>query len=260
MTECKVCHSAIDASFQTNAMYDYGVECKDCHMPFASKSANQLGEFEGDIQTHIFHINTDPDANMFTEDGAFVALGDDGQAAVTLDFACKRCHMTTEMTELAKFAKNFHDPNLDEVGLNPGLTGTWWNADRAGEGFVLEFGLSNGVLTLFASFYTYDSEGNQAWLTVQPSAPGLATSGTTAAVDVFITDGPMWGDDFDTADVNLTQWGTGTFTFSSCGAASVTLTPNQAMIDMGYTAQTFALTRDLLESGIQCPTFVNNAN
>lgn len=44
------------------------------------------------------------------------------------------------------------------------------------------------------------------------------------------------------------------------GAATVTLTPNQAMIDMGYTEQTFALTRDLLDSGIQCPTFVNNAN
>ena len=258
--ECSVCHSSIEESFAKTSMYDYGVECKDCHMPFATKSAVPLGPHKGDLQTHIFYIDTDPAGNMFTEDGSLVALDDNGKGAVTMDFVCQRCHETASLTELAKFAKNFHDPNLDEVGLNPGLTGTWWNADRAGEGFVLEFGLSNGVLTLFASFYTYDSEGNQAWLTVQPSAPGLATTGTTAAVDVFITDGPMWGDDFDTGDVDLKQWGTGTFTFSSCGAATVTLTPNQAMIDMGYTEQTFALTRDLLESGIQCPTFVNNAN
>jgi hypothetical protein len=31
-------------------------------------------------------------------------------------------------------------------------------------------------------------------------------------------------------------------------------------MDEGFTAQTFALTRDLLDSGIQCPTFVNYAN
>ncbi|MEE8495725.1 MAG: hypothetical protein V3S21_04535 [Xanthomonadales bacterium] len=258
--ECSVCHGSIAASYETHAMADYGVECKDCHMPFATKSAQALGPHQGDLQTHIFYINTDPEANMFTEDGAFVALEDNGKAAVTLDFACQRCHQTADLNELAKFAKNFHDQNLDEIGLNAGLTGTWWNAGRAGEGFVLEFGLSNGTLTLFAAFYTYDNMGNQAWLTAQPADPGLATSGTTANVDVSITDGPMWGDDYDSADVNLTQWGTGTFTFTSCGAASVTLTPNQAMIDLGYTAQTHTLTRDLLESGIQCPTFVNNAN
>jgi len=259
VTECSDCHSSIAASYATHAMADYGVECEDCHMPFATKSAKALGPHQGDLKTHIFYINTDPAASMFTEDGGLVALDDNGKGAVTMDFACQRCHVTADLNELAKFARNFHDQNLDEIGLNAGLTGTWWKADRAGEGFVLEFGYVNGVLTLFASFYTYDSLGSQIWLTAQPTAPGLATSGTTAAVDVFITDGPMWGDDYDKDDVILTQWGTGTFSFPSCSAGSVSLMPNQAMQDEGFTDLSYDLTRDLFESGIQCPTFVNNA-
>jgi hypothetical protein len=237
-------------------MADYGVECKDCHMPFATKSANKLGPFEGDLQTHIFYINTDPDASMFNEAGDFVALDENGKAAVTLDFACKRCHETADMDELAKFAKNFHAQSLDEIGLNPGLSGHWWGGvSRDGEGFLLDFSYSNGELILIASFYTYDSEGNQVWLI----ASGPATTGTTATVSVRITDGPMWGDDFDPNSLNSTPWGTADFTFPSCEAGTVILMPNEAMKSVGYTDFGYDLNRDVTVSGIQCPTFVNNA-
>lgn len=56
---CENCHVAIATSYASNPMADYGVECKDCHMPYATKSANQLGPYEGDLQTHLFYINTD---------------------------------------------------------------------------------------------------------------------------------------------------------------------------------------------------------
>ncbi|MHC4961158.1 MAG: c-type cytochrome [Planctomycetota bacterium] len=140
---------------------------------------------------------------------------------------------------------------LQELGgtgfaMNPGLTGTWWNAARSGEGFVLEFGFSNDTLTLFASFYTYDNMGNQVWLTAQSTA----MDGTSATVNVFISDGPMWGDDYDPADVNLVQWGTGTFTFPSCTAGSVSLTPSTE----GFSDLAYDLTRDAIVSGIACPT------
>jgi hypothetical protein len=257
--ECSVCHGGIAASFAKTSMSDYGVECKDCHMPFATKSAQPTGPHAGDLQTHIFYINTDPTANMFTEDGLFVALDSNGKCAVTMDFACQRCHETAALTELAKFAKDFHaaDKSLEDIGLNPGLTGTWWNSDRAGEGFLLEFGAApaTGALTLFFSFYTYDSLGNQVWLVGNGPAP----SGTSITVNVNITDGAMWGADFDTADVVSELWGTATFDFPTCSSASVSLAPNQDMVDAGFADLSYDLTRDLLESGIQCPTFVNNA-
>lgn len=257
--QCDVCHSDLAESFAANPMAGYGVECKDCHMPFATKSANQLGPFEGDLQTHIFYINTDADANMFTEAGDFVALDENGKAAVTLDFACKRCHETADMSDLAKFAKNFHDPDqgLDEIGLNPGLTGHWWGgADRDGEGFLFDFSFNGkGELIAIASFYTYDDMGNQVWLL----ATGPVTEGTTTVdVDVFITEGRLWGDAYVPTDGSTPQWGTGTFTFPSCAAGSFTLMPNETYMAEGFTDIGYDLNRDILTPGIACPTFANN--
>jgi hypothetical protein len=138
--------------------------------------------------------------------------------------------------------------------LNPGLTGTWWNADRPGEGFLLEFGYSSGALTLFASFYTFDDMGNQAWLVAQPTGGALPASGTDVPVDVFLVTGPMWGDDFDPNDRNVMAWGTGMFSFPGCATGSVTLTPGAEAIARGYTELSYGLRRDLLTPGVACPT------
>jgi hypothetical protein len=242
-------------SYSKTSMFDYGVECKDCHMPYATKSAKALGPHQGDLQTHIFYIDTDPEANMFTEDGGFVVLDDNGKAKVTMDFACQRCHETASLDQLALYAEDFHSENksLEDIGLDPGLTGTWWNASRSGEGILLEVGYINGSLFMFASFYTYGTDGEQVWLTAQMSSQ----DGTTANVNVFMPTGGQWGDAFDPADVTATAWGTGTFTFPTCSGGSFNVMPNQAMIDMGFTNLAYDITRTL-ESGISCPTFVNN--
>jgi hypothetical protein len=231
-------------------MADYGVECKDCHMPYATKSAKALGPHQGDLQTHIFYIDTDPTANMFTEDGDFVVLDDDGKAKVTMDFACQRCHETASLDELALFAKGFHDPNktLADIGLDPGLSGTWWNPAKAGEGFLLEVDANK---FLYASFYTYGPDGEQTWLVA-----ALDTSaGTTANVKVYIPTGGTW-DDPSGAETG-TEWGIGTFMFPTCTSGSVSLTPNATMQGMGFTALAYDLER-ILPPGIACPTFVNN--
>jgi hypothetical protein len=62
---------------------------------------------------------------------------------------------------------------------------------------------------MFASFYTYGTDGEQVWLTAQMSSQ----DGTTANVNVFMPTGGQWGDAFDPADVTATAWGTGTFTY-----------------------------------------------
>ena len=260
--ECSACHPSKVESFEaSHSMAGYGVSCEDCHMPYATKSANQLGPFEGDLQTHIFYIDTDADANMFTEDGSLVVLDDEGKAAVTLDFACKRCHETAEMAELGRHAKNFHGDDtsvsqLEYVGINPGLTGNWWGGqDRDGEGFLLEVAESSGALTLIVSFYTYDDAGNQVYLI----AAGPATTGMTSDVNVYITEGRNWGAAFDPADGATTQWGTGTFEFPSCDVGTFSLTPNATYVAEGFTDLTYDLSRDITVSKIACPTFSNSA-
>ena len=251
-------------------MAGYGVECKDCHMPYATKSANQLGPFEGDLQTHLFYINTDDQASMFTEAGDYVALDFAvpgkpeklNKGAATLDFACKRCHETAEMTELGRFAKNFHGkdtsvPELEYIGLNPGLTGNWWGGpSRQGEGFLLEVANSGDQLTLIGSFYTYDTEGNQIWLI----AVGAANTGMTSNVTFYINKGQKWGDDFDPLAVDQEVFGTGTFTFTYCNAGHVSIVPNEKYMGLGYMSIDYVLQRDIVEYLIACPTFDNSAN
>ncbi len=255
VTECESCHADEAASYALNSMSDYGVECQDCHMPFALKSALALGPHQGDVKSHLFSINTDPAANMFTPDGNFVALDGAGKGAATLDFVCQRCHQTADINELAKFAKNFHNQTLADIGLNPGLSGNWYGGmDRSGEGFLLEVGYTGASLYFFASFYTYDTAGKQVWLI----AEGLITGGTTVNVNVWLNEGRLWGDGFNPADGSETPWGAGTFTFSSCTAGSFALTPNQAMKDRGFTNVAYGLER-LLTPGIQCPTFNDGA-
>jgi hypothetical protein len=135
--------------------------------------------------------------------------------------------------------------------VNSGLTGTWWGGEsRSGEGFLLDFGTVGKSLTLFGSFYTYDNLGNQVWLTAQSTA----INGTEVTVAVFITNGAMWGADFDPADVILVAWGTGTFIFQNCTSGSVSLVPNGDMQALGFTDLTYPLSRDALESAIACPT------
>lgn len=257
-TECSNCHASQASAYAGTLMDKVGVSCEDCHMPPATLSAQALGPKTGDMKTHIFYINTNPAANMFTGNGANVALTG-GKGAVTLDFACQRCHQGASLNELARFANDFHNPNksLEDFGLDGGLTGTWWNAARSGEGFVLQFGYVPGTtnLTLFASFYTYDNMGNQAWLVALPTS----ISGTAVNVDVYITSGRMWGNDFDPNDGTTTQWGTGTFTFPTCTSGSVSLVPNANAQALGYSNLSYQLTReDFLGTATACPSFANN--
>lgn len=132
--------------------------------------------------------------------------------------------------------------------INPGLSGQWWGgATRDGEGFLIDAALnSEDDVILVVSFYTYDAMGNQAWLI--GAGP---VDGNTATLDMTITSGAMWGGDMHPDDVVRTPWGTGTFTFSSCGAGHISLTPDVAM--MGFTDLEYDINRDLLVPGVTCP-------
>jgi hypothetical protein len=77
-------------------------------------------------------------------------------------------------------------------------------------------------------------------------------NGDTVEVDVFITDGGLWGDDFDPALVNETQWGTGRFTASSCEAIHMELIPNAIFQGMGFTTLVYDLIR-LTTPSAPCP-------
>lgn len=143
--------------------------------------------------------------------------------------------------------------HLQELGgtgfaINSGLSGNWWGgSERSGEGFLIDVAFNgNGDTIMVVSFYTFDSMGNQTWLI------GNGTkNGNTVEVTLKIPGGGVWGDDFVPGDVTRPEWGTGTFTFTSCGAGHVSLKPNMDM--MGFSDLEYDINRDILIPGVKCP-------
>ncbi len=115
---CTDCHGAIAESYAGTPMDEWNVTCEDCHMAKASKSAQALGPYEGDIMSHLFVINTDQNAKLFTEDGKFVNLNAEGKAGVTLDFACLSCHETESLAWAEIYAKDFHGGQNDVTNIH----------------------------------------------------------------------------------------------------------------------------------------------
>ena len=89
VAECADCHKNEAAAFTGSTMQQVGVSCTDCHMPMATQSAVSLGSYMGDVRTHLFRINTDPNASMFD--------GGSANDFVTLDFACLQCHQDKDI-------------------------------------------------------------------------------------------------------------------------------------------------------------------
>jgi hypothetical protein len=105
--DCLTCHpdqnmAGHDGSIFIQGDYVETLSCVSCHMGFASRNAlaanaeftGDLGGRIGDTRTHIFRINS---ANVgyettLTEDGQALAVDEDGQASLTLEYACLRCH------------------------------------------------------------------------------------------------------------------------------------------------------------------------
>jgi len=63
-----------------------GIECKDCHMPFAAKSAVAFNPYKGDVRSHLFEISTDKNHELFSADGA-IATG-----PLPGEWSCLGCH------------------------------------------------------------------------------------------------------------------------------------------------------------------------
>jgi mono/diheme cytochrome c family protein len=217
----------------------YAANCNSCHGDPAGESP--IGAPAGGILAYL------------AEDGKFSEFSHKARWGIPDTSMSRNAMGSPTSADVANMMLWLQMEGGTGFALNPGLTGTWWNAARAGEGFLVEFGYSSGALTLFASFYTYDNMGNQAWLVASPTA-GLQDGSNSVEVTVYQVTGPMWGADFNPDDRVTTTWGTGTFTFDSCTSGSVSLTPGEDAQAEGYTELSYALTRDLLISGVTCPT------
>jgi len=127
--------------------------------------------------------------------------------------------------------------------ITPGITGSWYDPARDGEGYNIEIIGSSLEPQMLAYFYTYDDTGNQMWLVGTGSV-----SGDTATVPMQVTSGAVFGPGFDPADVIREDWGTVTFIFSSCDAGTATYNST-----MGFGSGTSNIERVSSVTGLSCP-------
>lgn len=99
---CAACHAKAAEDFKDSRMAKAGVTCEDCHMAEAAKTAVKRGPFEGDLKSHLFKINPDVKAPMFTPDGKF-AMG-----YLTWQYACLQCHAGRDEAWAAQYIKGVH--------------------------------------------------------------------------------------------------------------------------------------------------------
>jgi hypothetical protein len=118
--------------------------------------------------------------------------------------------------------------------ITNGISGTWWDPQRSGEGFMIDVA-KDGLVAV--SYYTYDTMGHQMWVI---GAGNL--NGNTVEIDFELTDGGIYGSAFDPLTVNRYPWGTGIFTFSSCYVGKVEIIPNQDYSGI-FEAQTIYISR-----------------
>ncbi|MBC8331726.1 MAG: hypothetical protein H8E28_07070 [Anaerolineae bacterium] len=106
-TQCEDCHF-MEARFQNNARHaEINFDCVECHMPRLVQSAwANLDLFTADIRTHEMAI--DPyQVNQFNTDGTLAS------SQISLDYACRHCHVEGMVTplsdaELLDAAINYH--------------------------------------------------------------------------------------------------------------------------------------------------------
>jgi hypothetical protein len=105
---CADCHDEVAEKFAETLHGRTQVDCIECHMPKASKSAIAVASYTGDIRTHIFKINTDADADMFRiveEKGKKSTFA---KGFVTVDYTCLGCHAGRDKKWAAKYARKVH--------------------------------------------------------------------------------------------------------------------------------------------------------
>jgi serine protease len=93
--------------------------------------------------------------------------------------------------------------------IGSGMSGSWYDPSRSGEGWLVQ--VLNENLAV-AYWFTYDAQGNQAWV----GGVGQMVDGTMILTDVIQPVGGRFGAGYSPNQVTLQPWGAMAMTFSSC--------------------------------------------
>lgn len=125
---------------------------------------------------------------------------------------------------------------------NAGLSGSFYDPARNGEGLIVEWLTDGRVLAIF---FTYDPAGGQMWLfgAGQPE-------GRSVTIDaLYPTSFTAWGETFDPEDVELSPWGSMSLAYSDCDHLTFSY---QSTVE-GYGSAVREYSRLSKLEGLDCP-------
>jgi len=152
------------------------------------------------------------------------------QPRIYLDQPCSGCDVKATGSEIyveygGRSGINFTLPTVEadaaiarETVEARKFSGSWFNPDRPGEGFIVEVldqpGLEGVGQTAVVFWFTFTPDGRQAWMV----GSGQINEGI-AEIKIEITDGASFGADFDPKLVNRKSWGSLRLDFLNCNDA-----------------------------------------
>ncbi|MEM1411417.1 MAG: hypothetical protein AAGH19_03585 [Pseudomonadota bacterium] len=128
---------------------------------------------------------------------------------------------------------------------NAGLSGSFYDANRDGEGLIVQW-LPDGRVVVI--MFTFGPGGNQLWITGSAPSDGKSVSIEALYPTAFTS----WGSGFVADQVQLDPWGTFNLTWQDCNTLSFELVPSAG----GFGGrQTRSYTRLTTLQGTSCPGF-----
>lgn len=128
-----------------------------------------------------------------------------------------------------------------EVAIQDAHSALWYNPDESGHGINVYMLDNNNVVLLW---YIFDNDGKPLWLIGSGTHDGLV-----ASLNVSITEGGFFPPNFNTDDVNATEWGTFELSFTGCDSGVFKWEP---IAENGFTAGETNLTRLTNIPGLTC--------
>lgn len=118
-------------------------------------------------------------------------------------------------------ASPYYPTATQSLSLDSGLSGSWFDVSKDGQGFTLQVISPTEVL---ATWFTYTREGDQAWL----QGIGQLTDGKLIFDELNRFIGPTFGDQFDPKDRQTIPAGSLVMSFSSCSRGQATYSGSDA--------------------------------
>jgi hypothetical protein len=141
----------------------------------------------------------------------------------------------------------FNTSTIADMVLADGkATGQWFNPERGGEGFYIEIINTGGSEQIGVAMFTFDDNGDPLWVSGNVA---IGNTDEVVGIPVFQFDGPLWGPDFDSGDLNQTPFGTITARFPNCDSALFSV---QTEAGVGLASRDYTLIRLTDIKGIDC--------